>query len=291
MSRVIHLLLHNKFWEPRMKKNIRSTIIIILTIGFILTSASSTLSSANANSSDSTWKLNISGLVNQPSNFTLTDLQAMPQTTVSTALICVDFPTTIVAQGNWTGVNLWTLLNDTGVSPEAIKVAFYANDGYTTDLTVAAVSKNDNIILAYAKDGAPLPEVLRLVVPGHWGYKWIAQVVRIELVNYDFQGKWESQGYTDDGIITPSSQKQTHPYPSAPVLTIPTATPLPLPKETPTPSPSNSSIENSSSQSSSIEPKNLTSGNFNLNETALLIPIVIIAIAAATLIAIIKIKK
>jgi hypothetical protein len=273
-----------------MKQNIRSAMIIILITGFILTSASSTLSPAYANSNDYTWTLNISGLVNHSSNFTLTDLQAMPQTTISTALICVDFPTTIVAQGNWTGVNLWTLLNETGVSPEAIKVAFYASDGYTTDLTIA-VAKSDKIILAFAKDGAPLSEVLRLVVPGHWGYKWISQVVKIELVNYDFQGKWESAGYSDDGIITTSSQSQTHPFPSAPVLTTPTAAPLPLPKETPKPTSSNSSIENSTSQSPSTEPKNLTSTNFKLKETTPLIPIIIIAIAAVALIIIIKIKN
>jgi hypothetical protein len=290
MSRVIHLL-HNKVRAPRMKQNIRSTIIVSIIIGLILTSANFAFSSADTNSSDSTWKLNISGLVNHPSNFMLADLQAMPQTTVSTALICVDFPTTIVAQGNWTGVNLWTLLNTTGVSPEAIKIAFYANDGYTTDLTVATVSKSDNIILAYAKDGVPLSEVLQLVVPGHWGYKWITKVEKIELVNYDFQGRWESQGYTDDGIITPSSQKQTHPYPSAPVLTTPVPTPIASPKATPNPTLSTSPIPNSTSQSPSTEPKNLTSGNFNLNETTLLIPIIIIAIAVATLITIIKIKN
>lgn len=151
-----------------MKQGIVPALIIFLLIGFILTSFSSTLSSAYADSSDSTWKLNVSGLVNHPLSFTLTDLQAMPQTTVSTALICVDFPTTVVAQGNWTGVKLWTLLNETGVLPEAIKVAFYANDGYSTDLTTD-VAKSDNIILATAKDGAPLSEVLRLVVPGQLG--------------------------------------------------------------------------------------------------------------------------
>jgi len=252
------------------KQGIHSTLIIFLIISFILASFSSTLSSAYADSSDSTWKLNVSGLVNHPLNFTLTDLEAMPQTTVSTALICVDFPTTIVAQGNWTGVKLWTLLNETGVLPEAIKVAFYAIDGYSTDLTIAA-AKSDNIILAFAKDGAPLSEVLRLVVPGNWGYKWIAYVVKIELVDYDFQGKWESAGYSDDAIITSSSQRQTHPFPSSPVLTTLDAIPSASPKETPTPSPSIPQIKNSTSQSPTTEPKNLTSDNFNLKETTTVI--------------------
>ena len=273
-----------------MKQAFLSTLITSLIIGLILASLSSTLTSAYADSSDSTWKLSVNGLVNHPLDFTLSDLEAMPQTTISAALICVDFPKTIVAQGNWTGVKLWTLLNQTGVLPEAIKVAFYANDGYSTDLTIA-VAKSDNIILATTKDGAPLSEVLRLVVPGHWGYKWISQVVKIELVDYDFQGKWESVGYSDDGTITQSSSSQTHPFPSAPVLTTPTVSPSTSPKESPAPSMTIPPIKNSTTQSPATQSKNLTSQNFNLEDTTTVISIVIIAIAAVALITIIKTKN
>jgi DMSO/TMAO reductase YedYZ molybdopterin-dependent catalytic subunit len=105
-----------------MKKTNLSPLLTALAICLILTSFFTTLPLANAETNDSTWKISISGLVTHPITLTLSDLQNMPQTTISTALICVDFPTTIVAQGNWTGVNLWTLLNETGVSPEAIKV-------------------------------------------------------------------------------------------------------------------------------------------------------------------------
>ena len=294
MSRVIYRSAQVK-QALKMKHSFPSILIIFLITGSILALSSSASISASATSADFTWKLNVSGLVNQSASFTLTDLEAMPQTTISTALICVDFPNIVVAQGNWTGVKLWTLLNEAGVLPEAIKVAFYANDGYSTDLTIT-VAKSDEIILAYAKDGAPLSEVLRLVVPGHWGYKWIAQVVKIELVNYDFQGKWESVGYSDDGIITQSSQRDTHPYPSSPVLSAPPTpivTPSVTPIETQTPSPSNAPINNSTSPLPTIQSNNQTADNFNLKETttAISIAITAIAVAAVALIAIIKTKN
>jgi DMSO/TMAO reductase YedYZ molybdopterin-dependent catalytic subunit len=273
-----------------MKKTLLSALKTSLIIVLILASLSSTLSSAHADSNNSTWNLNVSGLVNQPLIFTLKDLQAMPQTTISTALICVDFPSMVVAQGNWTGVKLWTLLNQTGVLPEAIKVALYANDGYSTDLTIAA-AKSDEIILALSKDGVPLSEVLRLVVPGHWGYKWIAYVVKIELVDYDFQGKWESLGYSDEGFITPSSQSQTHPFPSVPSLTTSTVFPSSSPKQTPTPSSSIPPITNSTQQLPVPQSKNLNSQNFNLNATTTAISIAIAAIIAVVIITIIKTKK
>jgi DMSO/TMAO reductase YedYZ molybdopterin-dependent catalytic subunit len=60
----------------------------------------------------------------------------------------------------------------------------------------------DNVIVAYEKDGILLPDKLRLVVPGWWGYKWIKMLVGIELVNYDFKGTYESRGYPDNAEIT-----------------------------------------------------------------------------------------
>jgi len=274
----------------KMKKSLPSIMIIFIIIASVLASSSFASISAYVDSTDSTWKLDVSGLVNQTFSFTLTDLEGMPQTTIATALICVDFPNTVVEQGNWTGVKLWTLLNYAGVSPEAIKVAFYANDGYSTDLTVA-VAKSHSIILAIAKDGAHLNEVLRLVVPGHWGYKWIAQVVKIELVNYDFHGKWETLGYSDDGIITPSSQRDTHPFPSSPVLTTPAILPSVTPKETLSPSPSVSPTNNSTFYSPAIQSKNLNSQSFYVNETITAISVAILAIIAVALIIIIKTKN
>ncbi len=156
----------------------------------------------------------------------------MPKSTVNAAIICVDFPGNIVAQGNWTGIKLGTLLEKAKPSSYAIKVAFYAADGYSTDLPVETAMR-DNIILAYEKDGVPLND-LRLVVPGKWGYKWISQLTRIELVDYDFLGFWESRGYSDEADISSSDQnvgeaallpKNDPPY--LPKFTLPVTSPSP----------------------------------------------------------------
>jgi DMSO/TMAO reductase YedYZ molybdopterin-dependent catalytic subunit len=150
---------------------------------------------------NSELRLVVDGFVQHPLNLTLDEIAAMPRTTVNANLYCVGAPDRLVDNGNWTGVRLAYLLENAGLSPDAIKVAFYAKDGYTTDLTVTEAEQG-NIILAYEKDGKPLPENLRLVVPGRWGYKWISQVNRIELVNYDFKGFYESNGYSDTAEIS-----------------------------------------------------------------------------------------
>jgi len=146
------------------------------------------------------WQLLVNGLVQSPLNLNLSELNAMPITTVNAVLYCVDLPNHPVAQGNWTGVKLNLLLGEAGVSSDAVKVAFTATDGYTTDLTVQTAMRPD-VIVAYELNGQPLPEKLRLVVPGKWGYKWISSLSKIELVNFDFKGMWESRGYSDEANI------------------------------------------------------------------------------------------
>jgi DMSO/TMAO reductase YedYZ molybdopterin-dependent catalytic subunit len=149
---------------------------------------------------DSAWRLVVDGFVQSPLSLTFDDLVAMPKSTVYAKLYCVGLPTTPLAEGNWTGVRLGLLLEEAGVSPEAVKVAFYAADGFTTDLAVTTAMRHD-IIVAYERDGEPLTENLRLVVPCKWGYKWIRDLTHIELVNYDFKGLYESFGYSDEANI------------------------------------------------------------------------------------------
>jgi len=188
--------------------------------------------------------LTVSGLTSHPLNLSLTEIQALPKTSVSAAIYCVDRPGYLVQQGNWIGVSLSILLDQAGVSPEAIKIAFYAKDGYSTDLDIETAKRAD-IILAYEKDGLPLSEVLRLVVPYKWGYKWLGQLSDIVLVDFDFKGKWESQGYSDEANMTtlavprpfppiPNVVAPSIPRPSVPNSPFPSSLP-----PSPTPSPSN----------------------------------------------------
>ncbi len=127
----------------------------------------------------------------------------MPRSTVYAELYClpaVGSSGVLVDHGNWTGVRLELVLEKAGVSPQAVKVAFYAEDGFTTDLTVTTAMRED-IFLAYEKDGKPLPEKLRLAVPSMWGYKWIKWLIHIEVVDYDFKGRYESRGFPDNAEI------------------------------------------------------------------------------------------
>jgi hypothetical protein len=175
------------------------TIIVIAALALTVLAFNSKLSPAQAQTSSPT--LTITGLVENPMSLTLADIKAMPQTTEYAALYCVDAPGTPLMQGYWTGVELSYLLQQANVSSGAVKVAFFAPDGFTTDLTVQAATQNNSILVAYQLNNASLSG-LRLVVPDNWGYKWIDDLTQIKLVNYNFLGTEESDGYPDNAIIT-----------------------------------------------------------------------------------------
>ena len=233
-------------------------IATTITILVIFTSFAYTLMPpANGATADTKeeWQLTVTGLVENPFNLSWADMVAMPNSTVNAALICVDAPATILEQGNWTGIKLRVLLEEAVPSSGAIKVGFFAADGYSTDLTLETAMRDD-IILAYEKDGASLND-LRLVVPGKWGYKWISQVTQIRLFDSNFLGFWESRGYSDvadvsagsSGIVgdiprltkSNSTSSSSAPPPAAspsPLPSQPPTSPAPFDQSTPTPQPS-----------------------------------------------------
>jgi DMSO/TMAO reductase YedYZ molybdopterin-dependent catalytic subunit len=183
-------------------------IIVSLTVGFIYTMNSVSPSPRYSQRSESSslpnenleWRLQVDGLVQHPLNISVREMLSMPRR-INSEIYCLPAPTAfsgvLVDSGNWTGVPLSFILEKAGISKDAVKVALYAEDGFTTDLTIAVVI-DEGVIVAYEKDGEPLSNKLRLVVPQMWGYKWIHSLVRIEVVDWDFKGTYERQGFPDN---------------------------------------------------------------------------------------------
>jgi DMSO/TMAO reductase YedYZ molybdopterin-dependent catalytic subunit len=168
------------------------TVVISVMIVAVV-SAVALRAAHTATTSDQTV-ISINGLVNTPITIDLDELKSMPSVTLTSDITCVSGEW--LGTHNWTGVRLNYLLNLTGIQSSAVKVAFSATDGYKTDLNMDDVKRND-VLVAYLKDGAPMSEKTKLVVPGMWGYKWISSIERIWLVDYNYMGTWEGRGYPD----------------------------------------------------------------------------------------------
>ena len=165
--------------------------------------------------------LRIYGLVKEPLNITYTEFLGLPMVSVEASCICVGAPpenpgvnSFLVYTYNWTGVRLSYILGLAGVRDGAVDVVFRDNTQYSSSLSMAEALNPDMILAVYA-DGETLNRdqgyPFRLVVPCWWGYKWVKYVERVEVVDYDHLGFWESHGYPDDARIPDCTYTSSYP--------------------------------------------------------------------------------
>jgi len=146
----------------------------------------------------STWRLEVSGLVDRELSLTLDEVLSRPAEERLVELPCVEGWSETAL---WKGARLSSLLEEAGPMPEARTIIFSSPGGYTTSLTMEDVRETDPL-LAWQVNGQPLPPEqgypLRLVVPHRLAYKWIKWVTEIRLVEEDYRGYWESYGYSNE---------------------------------------------------------------------------------------------
>lgn len=150
----------------------------------------------------SSYTLTVSGLVESPLVFTFAEITDMAAEERLVDLPCVEGWTETAV---WKGTRLAPLLERAGILDGADNVVFTSPGGYTTSLTLADIAETDPL-LAYGSNGEMLPQEqgfpLRLVVPDRLGYKWIKWVTGIEVISGNYEGYWESRGYSNEADAT-----------------------------------------------------------------------------------------
>jgi len=164
------------------------------------------------------WYVSIGGLVAQSKEWSLEDLQKLPQ---EERVIDIDCVTRWSKPGAvFGGFSLKTLLDVCVVLPEAKFVSFIARSaqGHNTSLPLNEVLALD-VFVALSYEGQPLvPEhggPIRTVVPKKYFYKSLKWLEKIELLAEDSLGTWEKDsGYhnnadpwKEERYIIPNIQK------------------------------------------------------------------------------------
>lgn len=125
------------------------------------------------------WRLQVEGLVDRPTSFSLADLKRMQRRTQITRHMCEEGWTAIA---EWTGVPLRSALAAAGVKASARYVEFYPYDQFADNIDMVD-ALHPQTILAYGMNGRDLPmghgAPLRLRVERQIGYKSIKFVRRI----------------------------------------------------------------------------------------------------------------
>lgn len=162
------------------------------------------------------WKLEVSGLVDNPLLLTMEDIKARPRQEVTFTLECSGnhgFPTFTGAIGNakWAGTQLAPILEEARVQENGIEVIFFGHDtgeeerrgvkmrqNFARSLSLSDALEN-TVLLCYEMNGEPLPHAngapLRLIAPGWYGIACVKWLKRIEVRDTRFMGRFMARDY------------------------------------------------------------------------------------------------
>ena len=167
------------------------------------------------------WKLGVSGLVDNPFHIDLEALKALPSKTLRVTMECAGngrgqlsprYPSVPwleegVSTAQWTGVPLAGLLERAGMRREAKDIVFRGADrGFDRGVEhefarslAPELARSDGVLLAYAMNGEPLPPQhgapLRLIVPRWYGMASVKWLCAIEAIERPFDGLQQASSY------------------------------------------------------------------------------------------------
>ena len=151
------------------------------------------------------WRLEIGGLVENPTTLTWNDFMQLPQVDDVSDFHCV---TSWSRLGNrWRGVRFRTL-SELVVPQETaqwVVTTGYDRDvtsgeWYTTNLPLARAIEDD-VLLVHTWEGEPLPREhggpCRMITPKLYAWKGAKWIRKIEFLDRNRKGFWERRGYSD----------------------------------------------------------------------------------------------
>lgn len=163
------------------------------------------------------WKLRITGLIDNPLEFTYGELKSLPSMEEYATLECVSNKVggDLISTALWKGVSLKSVLEMAQVKPEATYVVFRCFDGYDVGIPLEK-GLEETTLLAYEMNRATLPTnhgfPVRAIVPGIYGMMNAKWVTEIELVNTVYEGFWQRKGWSNEAkykihstIVAPGS--------------------------------------------------------------------------------------
>lgn len=142
------------------------------------------------------WSLSVAGLVARPLKWDWETFMAQPQHEVLNDIHCV---TTWSRYDNrWRGVAMRTLLDQVKPLPSAKYLMVKSYDGYSTNIPLADVDRED-VFLAHTWQDQPLDREhggpVRLVVPHLYFWKSAKWIRHVTFMDRDQPGYWEARGY------------------------------------------------------------------------------------------------
>ena len=186
-----------------------------------------------------TYKLKVTGLVNQPKAFSLDELKRMGGKELIAGFECSGNRgplNGLSGNAKWTGLPLKTVLDAAGVKASAREFVFFGADHGPEEIEWRTQKFNleqnfgrslprekalsPELFLAYALNGDPLTKhqgfPLRLIVPGYYGVCNVKWLNHVHLQEDDYLGRFQARWYrtlrgeTIDGEVMWKESAVTH---------------------------------------------------------------------------------
>ena len=143
-----------------------------------------------------TWRLEVSGLVKKPGQYTLADIQRLPRQSQNVRHVCVEGWDVIA---NFAGTRISDFLDHVGADKTARFLYFECADDYYESLDMETALHAQSL-LSYEMYGQPITREhgapIRLNLPTKIGYKSAKYLTSIHVTNVlQRRGYWEDQGY------------------------------------------------------------------------------------------------
>jgi DMSO/TMAO reductase YedYZ molybdopterin-dependent catalytic subunit len=156
------------------------------------------------------WRLSVTGLVDNPREFTLEEIRALPSVSQYITLSCISnqIGGDLISTSRWTGVRLMDFLDQVGLQADATALYIESVDGFYETVVMEDIV-DERTLLVYEMNGEPLPREhgypLRIYIPNRFGMKQPKWIVRIEAVSEDRGGYWVERGWSETAIVRTTS--------------------------------------------------------------------------------------
>ena len=142
-----------------------------------------------------TYKLELSGLIENKKPWTLAELHALPEVSQITRHVCVEGWSAI---GSWQGAVFSDFLKRIGADTKAKYIFVKCAEGYTNTIDMAT-ALHPQTQMTFKYDHKILPRAygfpMKIRMPTKLGFKQPKYVVAMEVTNTNHGGYWSNQGY------------------------------------------------------------------------------------------------
>jgi len=160
----------------------------------------------------STWRLPITGLVDNPLMLTLDDLRNNYEPVsryITLSCISGRIGTSLISTTYWTGARVSDVLADAGVQDSARYLYISSGDGFYETVSLDLINSDPRIMFCYAWDGNTLPVghgfPLRIWLPNRFGMKQPKWITSIEVTDTYKKGYWVERNWSEEAIVRTTS--------------------------------------------------------------------------------------